>query len=289
MYPHYDYHQQPGVLAIMGGRTHTRKTTVMVNLVVNMLKAGRAVGLVGLDENPPQYVAKVASAMSGVNHEYLEEHWDAEQAKEIRTQYLKVAGRLVLSSGTRPSFDHLSSWLDNASVAAARPEVVFIDYLSLLARDKYAGSEVQRLPRLVEDLQVWTAKEQLVTIALHQVNREHEGHVPMTLSALKYGGEEIADIVFGTYRPALDPLGNMDYAEAEYFMGDKFDEEKHSEAVAKVKRTQDVTYLQLLKNRPGTRLCEKGVQVKSRGDSMKMVPASESIGADMKRTEVASA
>src|SRR5687767_9047873 len=98
----------------MGGRTHTRKTTVMTNLIINMLKSGRAVGLVGLDENPPQYVAKVASAMSGVNHEYLEEHWDAQQVQDVRAEYLQVADKLVLSSGTRPSFDHLSAWLDNS-------------------------------------------------------------------------------------------------------------------------------------------------------------------------------
>jgi hypothetical protein len=166
--------------------------------------------------------------------------------------------------------------------------VVFVDYISLLTRDKYAGAEVQRVSRLVESLQVWTNENEVVTIALHQVGRMDEGASqrnhgdgPLSLESLKYGGEEIADIVFGSFRPSLNPLGNMTMDQAMQYMGDKYDEEKWLDAVARVNKYKGSTFLQLLKNRPGTRTHEKGIELKSQGESMKMRPASETVGEDM--------
>lgn len=273
----------PQTLCVLGGRTHTRKTTVMMNLIANMLSAGVPVGLVGLDESPASYTAKLASAITGVSHERLESEWTTDGAKAARERYQEVASGFTLSRGHRPDFDHLSAWLSASDVGGVRPKVVFVDYISLLTRDKYAGAENQRIMRLVEALQVWTNQEEVVTIAIHQVNREFGSHLPMSLEALKYGGEEIADIVFGTFRPELDPLGNATQDQAEAILGDKFDEEKFEEAKARVARNKGLTYLQLLKNRPGTRLDHKGVVLRSYGDSMKMHTASESVGENMER------
>ena len=273
----------PQTLCVLGGRTHTRKTTVMMNLIANMLSAGVPVGLVGLDESPASYTAKLASALTGVSNERIENEWNGPDGKRLREEYAEKASGFTLSRGHRPDFDHLSAWLSASDVGGTRPKVVFVDYISLLTRDKYAGAENQRIMRLVEALQVWTNQEEVVTIAIHQVNREFGSHLPMSLEALKYGGEEIADIVFGTFRPELDPLGNATQDQAEAMLGDKFDEERFEEAKARVKRNQGLTYLQLLKNRPGTRLDHKGVVLKSHGDSQKMYPKSESVGDSMTR------
>lgn len=277
----------PSTLCIFGGRTRTRKTTTMMNLIAQFLKQGTPVGLVGLDEAAPSYVAKLASALFGVSHETLEAEW--ENGADYRDQYLEAAKHFTLSTGFRPDFEHLTAWLEESKARSGeRPKVVFIDYISLLTRDKYAGAEVQRVSRLVESLQVWTNENEVVTIALHQVGRMDEGSSarnhgdgPLSLESLKYGGEEIADIVFGSFRPALNPLGNMTMDQAMQYMGDKWDEEKWLDAVARVAKYQGSTFLQLLKNRPGTRTHEKGIELKSQGESMKMLPASEVIGDDM--------
>lgn len=273
----------PSTLVILGGRTHTRKTTVVMNLIANMLRSGVPVGLVGLDESPASYTGKLASAMTGVNHERLEEEWDSDGGQQARAEYLRLAGGFTLSRGYRPDFDHLSAWLDAASVGGVRPKVVFIDYISLLTRDKYAGAEIQRVMRLIEAMQVWTSKEEVVTIALHQENRGTNAWLPSQLDDLKFGGEEIADIVFTTFRPELDPLGTATPDQAEAMLGDRYDEDKFLESQARVARNKGLTYLQLLKNRPGTRLCHQGVRLKSHGDSQKMSPASESVDDSMSR------
>lgn len=275
----------PSTLAILGGRTGTRKTTVMVNMVANILDAGFAVGVVGLDESPVNYVAKVASAMFRVDDELLENSWTGPFAEDIKAQYRERARRLTVAKGYRPDFDLLSYWLDEAALGpGGRPQVVFIDYTSLLERNKYDGGEMQRVSRLIEGLHVWTKRHELVTIGLHQVGRQddmtsnrYHGASPMTTEALKYGGEETADIIFGTFRPAKDPLGKMSQDIAQATLGDKFDQEKWEEARARVERYRDSTFLQLLKNRPGRRLDEEGLELKSIGDSQAMVPATEMV------------
>jgi hypothetical protein len=275
----------PGTLVILGGRMHTRKTAVMMNLIVNMLQARVPVGLVGLDEAPSMYVAKLASVITGRSHTELEEAWNEPSMRAVRDTYFSLTeGQLTITRGSRPSFDQLSGWLEVATVSTARPRVVFIDYLSRLARGKYAGKNTEHIPQLAEDLAEWTNQNELVTIVLHQVgrtdegtNRKYHGDQPLTAEQLKYGGEEPADIVLGTFRPALDPIGNMtqDQAQAEGVDLDEW-QEKADRVVA----TRDLTYLQLLKNRPGTQLAPKGIALRSVGLSQLMVPVDEQVGED---------
>ena len=281
----------PGTLVILGGRTHTRKTTVMMNLIANMLVQGVPVGLVGLDETPQSYVAKLASAISGVPHTELEENWGSKVNAKVKAEYLELAQNLSITRGYRPDFHKLTGWLNTAEVTmAARPRVVFLDYVSLLTRDKYAGAENQRVSRLIEALQVWTNEQEIVTVALHQVGRMDEGTLmryhgdtPMTLESLKYGGEEIADIVLGTFRPSLNPLGNMTEDQARMDLGDRFDYDSWTESVDRVRSQQDTTYLQLLKNRPGVHLNHRGIALKSVGLSQQMRPVDETVSGSMLR------
>jgi RecA/RadA recombinase len=281
----------PGELAILGGRTHTRKTTVALNIMANLIRARVRVGFVALDETLPGYTAKLVSILTGLPMEDLEERWGetGERREEARKA---MAGTFSVHRSPRPSFERLTAWLEDAAPldmdGDEPPQVVFVDYLSLLERNKYAGQEVQRIQRLTEDLQVWTAEHEVVTVALHQVGRMHEGaqtryhgDTPMTLESLKFGGEEVADIVFGTYRPALNPLGNMSFDEAKADLGEKFDEDAWNDAVTRVEQHKDITFLQLLKNRPGVRLNHRGVQLRSPSDSIAMVPvAGEEVGPD---------
>jgi KaiC/GvpD/RAD55 family RecA-like ATPase len=280
----------PGTLVILGGRTQTRKTAVLCNWVVNMLDAGYPLGVVGLDESSVNYVAKIASAMFAVDEDLIEQKWDEPMAKNFREDYRDRARRLVVSRGYRPDFELLSYWLDEAGMRiGSRPEVVFVDYSSLMDRDRFAGGEAQRVLRLIEDLHAWTKKHDIVTVALHQVGRQddnapstrYHGHTPMTAESLMYGGEATADIIFGTYRPANDPLGNMPYDIAQSLPN--FNDEEYDRAVERVTRYQDSTFVQLLKNRPGKEVFAPGVEVKSLGTSQAMRTVSLMVDAEGRR------
>jgi len=280
---------QPGTFVILGGRTHTRKTSVALNIIVNLLREDIPVGFVGLDENTAAYIAKLCSVMTGehdaLDPEWLEENWNEREAHEARKRYLSDTfskmnekSNLTITRGYRPGLGTLQAWLEDAD--GNRPHVVLIDFLGLLARGKFSGQDNTRIPRLAEDVSVWTNENGLVTIALHQVSRQrnelgqsNHGDRPCTLEQLKYGGEEYADVVLGTYRPSLNYLGNLSEEQAEEETADKDEKwkERWEKARDRVQRYQHSTFLQLLKNRPSMKgLNLTGVELVNPASSMFM-------------------
>lgn len=248
----------PGTLVVLGGRKGTRKTCVALSWAVHLLRAGVPVGILTLDESLAMYVSKLMSALTQTPSDYIENNWDSPEVLSLRETYAEQAAGLTMSSGERPNIQSLDRWLDEAEVESERPRVVFCDYTSLLVH--YRGRENQRVPQLFEELQVWTRKNELVTVALHQagrtdegVSKKYHGDTPMTAEGLLYGGEQQADVIFLTYRPALNMLGNMTEEIAQMVLGDTFDQEKWADAVARVRKYKASTMLQLVKNRPSTR------------------------------------
>jgi hypothetical protein len=254
-----------------------------MNMAVQMLDDGHSVGFASLDEPVWSYVLKFMSVMFGLPTDYLQENWDSKVVRELKDEYLQRAHNLSLTSGYWPTMDHLTAWLDTADAtgSGARPDVVFIDYFSLLRHDGDGyGGEIQRIQYLAESLRVWVNENDVAAIAIHQVGRgdkKYDGSTPMTPEYLKYGGEEVADLIFSTYRPAKDQLGQLDMTAARTLLKDKFDEESWQEARSRVKRYWESTFLQLLKNRPGTHTDYEGIELRSIGESQRMVPADEAV------------
>jgi hypothetical protein len=272
----------PGNFAILGGRTGTRKSTIMLNMAVDMARRDIPVALLGIDEPPWLYVVKLLSVWSGQSQEYIEEMWDEVEGHELREAWRTFArGRVHLLTGRRPGPDNLSSALDMASLGRERPAVLFIDYIGAMTREgKYGYAENSRIPLLVEELQLWSSESGVAVVALHQLSRNDEfggtnnrnaGHIPVTKAQLRQAGEEQADIVLGSFRPALDPIGNMDMQTAKQVLGERFDEDDYYELRARVKKYQTSTFLQLLKNRPGTHEEQSGIELESPNDSLIMV------------------
>lgn len=273
----------PGNLVLFGGRTGTRKTTVIANMAVSMAQANISVGIVGLDEQPWQYVVKLMSTYSGRSQDWVEERWNDEEGLELRREWKAfAAGKVHVFGGKRPAPVHLDAAMEMAAMGSSTaPSVLFIDYLKLMTRSgQFQYGDNSRIPQLVEELQVWSTDNQVAVVALHQLSRNDEhggsnsrnaGHIPMTLAQLMYGGEDSADIVLGTYRPSMNPLALMSLADARGVLGDRFDEEDYFVLKANAKKYEDSTFLQLLKNRPGTHRQERGVELLSAyGESLKL-------------------
>lgn len=249
----------PGELVVLGGRKGTRKTCVALTWTAHLLREGVPVGFLTLDESLAMYVVKLMSALYRIPAEVIEEGWgDHPDVQGLKERYIVEAANLTMSRGVRPTFEQLQRWLDEAEVDGERPRVVFCDYTSLLAHQDMAESE--RVRRLFEELQVWTRENDITVVTLHQAGRTDEGvakkyhgDTPMTAEGLLYSGEQQADIILSTYRPAMNPLGNMSRNIAEIVMGNSFDEEKWADACARVRRYERSTMLQVLKNRPSTK------------------------------------
>lgn len=244
-----------GELVILGGRKGTRKTCVSLTWAWHLLEQGVPVGYISLDESLPMYVSKMMSVMSHLPSDYIEDNWNSEAVERLRKEYAERASLLTMSSGVRPNISQLQAWLEKADVSLRRPRVVFIDYTSLLVA--FRARPQERIPQLFEELQTWTVQNDLLTVALHQAGRTDEGaskkyhgDTAMTAEGLLYGGEQQADIILATYRPALNYLGNLSRDMAELSMGDSFDEEKWAAARALVEKNKNITKLSILKNRP---------------------------------------
>lgn len=271
-----------GELVVLGGRMHTRKTAVAINLMLGFMRDRIPVGFVSLDETLAMYAAKFLSAETGASAELIERQWESPQVKKWRDEFQERYGQLlVMADGVRPTYNNLTAWLLDAEFDAQRPQVMVIDYVSLMVH--YRMKESERIPRLLEELQVFTHDKELLTIALHQAGRMDEGvgnrnhgDKPGTAEALLYGGEQQADIILNTYRPALNQLGNLTMEMAQMLYGDKFDEDEWKDAVSRVRKYKDSTFVQLLKNRPGTKLNFEGVEVVSHPDSQRMTERGES-------------
>lgn len=253
---------------------HTRKTAVALNLASNMLGAGVPVGLVGLDEAPFMYVAKLASVITGESHIALDHEWQQTGNLASAQSYLSRTQKFSMFTQNRPDLDDLAGWLEMEAVQGERPQVVFIDYLSLLVRGQYDGKDSSRIPRLAEDLKMWANRHQLCVIALHQVGRQddsaakrYHGSTPLTPEQLMYGGEQAADIILATYRPALDPEGNMTLEEA---MSQGMDQTEWQAKADRVSAYRADTMLQLIKNRPGVELNTQGIRLRSIMASQRM-------------------
>lgn len=267
----------PGNLVFLAGRMHTRKTAVMLNMVCNMLRDGVPVGLVGLDEAPFMYVAKLCSVMTHRSHLDLDDSIKMAAAMDpvLKQQYESMAKKLSLFTKTRPTLLDLGDWLTEVKFRTGEtPRVVFIDYLMLLRRDNTRGGEAERVRQLCEDLQVWTNQHQVTTVALHQVGRQGDdaftrehGSRPITPEQLMYAGEQAADIILSTYRPALDPFGNMTEEEA---LAQGRAQQDWQNARDRVVAFQQDTMLQLTKNRPGLHLEPRGIRLRSVKESQKM-------------------
>lgn len=268
----------PGTLALLGGRTGTRKSTIMVNMVVSLAEAKIPVGLVGLDEQPWQYVVALMSAREGKTRNHVEDllrNPEDPRGRRLREDWLDLKDLITLYDGRKPTPD----MLDAAAAQQERtPQVMFVDYLGKLAMPG-ARDHLASITGLVNELAVWTTDSGISLVVLHQLGRNDEyggsnsrnaGHVPVTLAQLKYGGEEDADVVFGAYRPAMDPIGNMELNQAKTALGKAFDQELYDDAVGRVRRFANSTFLQLLKNRGGEVRMEAGVELISRGQTLQM-------------------
>lgn len=277
----------PGTLTVLGGRTGTRKTTVALNWLLDMATNGIPVGFVGLDERPWMYSLKFMALRAGVSNDWLEEHWDDPAGEQVHREWKAFAkDRVHVFGGRRPTLDHLSGMLDIANMGTSQaPRIMVVDYLALMTRDKkYGWNDSERLMRLTEEMTVWANDANVALVVLHQLSRNDEyggsnnrnnGENPGTLTQLKYAGEDPADYVFFTYRPALNPLGNMTMPVARQVLGDRFDEDEYWDLAGYCKKMARSTFVQLLKNRPGTKKEERGLELLSPDDSLRLVEKAE--------------
>lgn len=97
-----------------------------------------------------------------------------------------------------------------------RPLLVLIDYVELLRG--FGMSQMETVDSLTWGLKDFAREADVAVVALHQVKRgetnktrgrsrgfQNQGHLPLSMTDARFGGEMAADYLGAMYRPALDP------------------------------------------------------------------------------------
>lgn len=120
-----------------------------------------------------------------------------------------------------------------------RPRLVVIDFMELIGgvASLEAVSQIDKTARKVKD---FARETDTAVLILHQVGRGSgaEGHLPLTMTSGRFGGEVSADYLLSAYRPCLEPgLRHEEYM-----------------------RLRDQYMLQFLKTRGGSEIHPSGVR-----------------------------
>ena len=195
-----------GEITIIGGRPGHGKSTMMLNLLSNILASKRKVLLFNRELTNVEVLKKLLALESGrLSYAMIRQGmYDMEQLQELDRVRDYIAKKY--SPDKFRMYDKLRDFPSSATeIKKFKPDVIFDDYIQLITP---TGKEEQRrlqLERIVNDYK-WIAKEyNCVVILASQLNRslETRGNPTPQLSDLAESGaiEQVAENVFFVYYP----------------------------------------------------------------------------------------
>lgn len=208
-YPFFDRRTQGGIatgeLLIFTCRPSVGKTTFGLNVIVNNYKVPSI--FFSLEMHGRYIAHRLAAIFSSVPTEELERalrtegtHWAYDRLAE---------GLPLLAVDDRPGMslrDMAGSVEQYEETTGVRPKLIVIDFLELIGGTP-ALEKVEAVDRVAQKVKQFAREQDVAVILLHQVGRGGggDGHLPLTLSSGRYGGEIAADYVMAAYRPAFEP------------------------------------------------------------------------------------
>jgi replicative DNA helicase len=166
----------PGDLVIIGARLGVGKSWFMKAIACNAVFLGHTVQFDALEQSRAQVGMRVHALMSGKFGKQLFASSRLMQGKEfvlseymefLKTLKAQMPGRLHVSDASR---GQVSVATVAAQIERNQPEAVFIDYLTLMAKD---GPDWQGVAKLSGDLKALATSYQIPIFAAAQLNREY--------------------------------------------------------------------------------------------------------------------
>ena len=195
-----------GEITIIGGRPGHGKSTMMLNLLSNILEGKRKVLLFNRELTNVEVLKKLLALESGrLSYAMIRQGmYEADQLQELDRAREFIAKKY--SPDKFRMYDQIRDFPTSATeIKKFKPDVIFDDYIQLITP---TGKEDQRrlqLERIVNDYK-WIAKEYNCSVILaSQLNRslETRGNPRPQLSDLAESGaiEQVAENVFFVYYP----------------------------------------------------------------------------------------
>ena len=249
----------PGDVMMVVARSEVGKSFYLQNLLRHIASNGTPVLDISLEMTVAQKFQRMACIHWDLDPTLFEEEVKrgGPAAYDYLDQYEKDFPKLVVykprkrDGATWEAFDRAMDRYVKAY--GEKPRVVAIDFLGLVAGDRFDGKSGDSIPKNAQRAESWADAHEVSLLLLHQTGRANEGnpmkrnhgHIPLTMEDLMYGGEQNADYIIGLYRPDREPPPDKPRNSDEYR---EWEQRVHAE--------RNNVYVQVLKNRHGPRTIE---------------------------------
>lgn len=160
-----------GDFIVLGGYPSAGKTAFSLQLAWNQAKDKR-VGYFSLETHPDKIMDRTVTAVCGVDFGRIKEHTlqDADW-REIEYRSTAMVGRKleIIQAGGLSVVDI------QALALAGRYDIIYIDYLQLIAPEDRRRSDVEQVTQISKDLHVMAQTTGITVCALSQLSRPQKG------------------------------------------------------------------------------------------------------------------
>lgn len=160
-----------GDFVVLGGYPSAGKTALSLQLAWTQAKDKR-VGYFSLETHPDKIMDRTVTAVCGVDFGRIKEHTlqDAEW-REIECRSSAMVGRKleIIQAGGLSVVDI------QALALARRYDIIYIDYLQLIAPEDRRRSDVEQVTQISKDLHVMAQTTGITVCALSQLSRPQKG------------------------------------------------------------------------------------------------------------------
>lgn len=160
-----------GDFVVLGGYPSAGKTALSLQLAWTQAKDKR-VGYFSLETHPDKIMDRTVTAVCGVDFGRIKEHTlqDADW-REIEYRSSAMVGRKleIIQAGGLSVVDI------QALALARRYDIIYIDYLQLIAPDDRRRSDVEQVTQISKDLHVMAQTTGITVCALSQLSRPQKG------------------------------------------------------------------------------------------------------------------
>ena len=160
-----------GDFIVLGGYPSAGKTAFSLQLAWNQAKDKR-VGYFSLETHPDKIIDRTVTAVCGVDFGRIKEHTLQDgDWREIEYRSSAMVGRKleIIQAGGLSVVDI------QALALAGRYDIIYIDYLQLIAPDDRRRSDVEQVTQISKDLHVMAQTTGITVCALSQLSRPQKG------------------------------------------------------------------------------------------------------------------
>jgi archaellum biogenesis ATPase FlaH len=208
---------EPGTLNLVIAGTGTGKTIVMCNEAGHLLMNGKNVLYVTLEMSPAKISERIDAKLMQMTIDQVKKLKREDFLSNINSIKNKTTGKLIVHQWPPRTITtrHLEALLNDLKVKKNFvPDVVFVDYLTLMNSYTYKGTSdnLYILGKLVaEELRGLAVRKNLSIFSASQTNRNGQNNSDFDLSEMgeSHAISQTADFMFGVIStPELEQLGH---------------------------------------------------------------------------------